>query len=214
MGLLNEKIKEQVKNIFNEIKEPVKLIVFSQETECPTCADTRKLMEELSAISPNKVKLEVYDFVRDKEKVEFYKVDKIPATIIEGKKDYGIKFYGIPGGYEFSSLIHSIRLVSVGDSGLSAIIKEQLKSLRKQVHIQVFVTLTCPYCPIAVETAHKMAIESDFIKADMINATEFPHLAIKYQIFAVPKIIINETISFEGALPEDEFIKYVLQAGQ
>ncbi|MGB9727193.1 MAG: protein disulfide oxidoreductase [Nitrososphaeria archaeon] len=211
MPILSEKVRSRVKSIFSELESPVKLVLFTQEFECETCADTRQLLEELSSLS-EKIKLEVYDFVSDKDKVEKYKIDKIPAIVVEGKKDYGIRFYGIPGGYEFNSLLHAIKIVSTENSGLSQEIKNMLKSLTKPIHIQVFVTLTCPYCPMAVETAHKIALESDLVRAEMIDATEFPHLANKYQVFAVPKVVINDKISFEGALPELSFVRHVLKA--
>ena len=86
--------------------------------------------------------------------------------------------------------------------------------MSKPVHIQVFITLTCPYCPMAVQLAHEMAMESTLIKSDMVEATEFPHLTYKYNVAAVPKIVINETTEFEGALPEQEFFKYVMEAGE
>ena len=86
--------------------------------------------------------------------------------------------------------------------------------MSKPVHIHVFITLTCPYCPMAVQLAHEMAMESTLITSDMVEATEFPHLAHKYDVAAVPKIVINETIEFEGALPESKFFKYVVVAGK
>lgn len=117
-------------------------------------------------------------------------------------------------GYEFASLIHAIKTVSSKSSALSTETKEQLKTMSKPVHIQVFITLTCPYCPIAVQLAHEMAMESTLITSDMVEATEFPHLTHKYNVAAVPKTVINETTEFEGALPESEFLKYVMEAGK
>jgi hypothetical protein len=59
--------------------------------------------------------------------------------------------------------------------------------------------------------AHKLAIENDFIRADMIESTEFPHLVNKYDVFNVPKVIINEDIRFEGSLPEPLFVEKVME---
>ena len=212
MALLNEKVRSQVKDLFKGLKEEVKLVVFTQEIECLFCEDTRRLAEEVASLS-DKVSAEVFNFVLDKDKVERYNIDKIPAIVVEGKKDYGIRFYGIPGGYEFTSFIHAIQMVSAGESDLLPETKARLKALSNPVHIQVFVTLTCPYCPGAVQTAHKMAMESDLIRADMVEVSEFPHLTNKYNVLAVPKVVINETIGFEGALPESQFLEYVLKAG-
>lgn len=211
MGLLKEKDREFVKKEFSTLKSDVTLIVFTQELECEYCKETRELVEELSALS-DKIKLEVYDFAVDKEKIKEYEIDKIPAIVVKGARDYGIRFYGIPAGYEFTTLMEDIIDVSSGESGLLNQTKEKIRTIDKPVHIQVFVTPTCPYCPAAVRTAHKMAIENPLIRADMIEVIEFPHLAHKYGVMGVPKVVINDKISFEGALPEPHFLQHVLLA--
>ncbi len=211
MPFLKDADKERVKEQFEALSGNVKLIMFTQEMECMYCKETRELMEEIASLS-DKISVEVYDFVKDKQKVEEYKVDKIPAVVVKGEKDYGVRFYGIPMGYEFMSLVEAISAVSAGESGLSEDTKEELQNLKAPVHIQVFVTLTCPYCMRAVQLAHKLAIESDLVTADMVESAEFPHLAQKYGVFAVPKIIVNEDIQLEGALPEVTFVENVMKS--
>lgn len=211
MGLLKEKDREFVKKEFSTLKSDVTLIVFTQELECEYCKETRELVEELSALS-DKIKLEVYDFAVDKGKIKEYEIDKIPTIVVKGVRDYGIRFYGIPAGYEFTTLMEDIIDVSSGESGLLNQTKEKIRTVDKPVHIQVFVTPTCPYCPASVRTAHKMAIENPLIRADMIEVIEFPHLAHKYGVMGVPKVVINDKISFEGALPEPHFLQHVLLA--
>ena len=209
MAFINESQQEKLKEHFKELERDVKLIVFTQEMECQYCRETRELMQEVKALS-DKISLEVYDFAKDKEIAEKYGIDKIPATIVEGEKDYGIRFFGIPAGYEFTTLIDDILMVSKGDSGLSDETKISLEKLKKPVHIQVFVTLTCPYCPNAVELAHKLAMESDLITADMVESAEFPTLSQKYKIMSVPKIIINKKTQIEGAISEKDLVDSLL----
>lgn len=211
MGLIKEEQQKQLKEHFKELHGNVRLVMFTQEMECQYCSETRQLMEDIAALS-EKITAEVYDFVADTDKVEKYKIDKIPATVVEGEKDYGIRFYGIPAGYEFVSLINSIVAASSGKADLSEKTIATLGKLKHNLHIQVFVTLTCPYCPGAVEMAHKLAIASDLISADMVESTEFPHLAHKYDVMAVPRVIVNEDTQFEGALPEEEFVESVMKA--
>ena len=213
MAMLEDKVKDQVKKELAGLKEEVKLIVFTQELECQYCRENRILTEEVASLS-DKIGIEVYNFAIDKEKVEEYKVDKIPAIVVMGEKDYGIRFYGLPGGYEFVSLIEAIKVVSARDSGLAPESRELVKKLTRPVHIQVFVTLTCPYCSRAVELAHKLALENDLIRSDMVEAAEFPQLVNKYNVMAVPKIVINGEIQFEGALPEPAFLEQVMKANQ
>ena len=60
--------------------------------------------------------------------------------------------------------------------------------------------------------AQHMAVASDRVRATAIEATEFPDLSRAYRVMAVPKIVINERVQFEGALPEDQFLAAVLEA--
>jgi glutaredoxin-like protein len=210
MGVLLEKERLQLKKIFDtKLEGEVKVIMFSQELECETCKDTKELVLELSELSP-KIKAEIYDFSKDREKVEEYSIDKIPAIALVGRRNYGIRFFGAPSGYEFMALIEDIGDVSKGKTNLSAQTKEKLNSIRKPVHIQVFTTPTCPYCPQDVRLAHQFAIENESIRADMVEVVEFPFLCQRYSVIGVPKVVINETTNFVGALPEERFLEYLL----
>ena len=60
--------------------------------------------------------------------------------------------------------------------------------------------------------AQHMAVASDRVRATAIEATEFPDLSRAYRVMAVPKIVINERVQFEGALPEPQFLAAVLEA--
>ena len=60
--------------------------------------------------------------------------------------------------------------------------------------------------------AQHMAIASDRVTAECIEANEFPELSQRYQVMAVPKVVINDRLQFEGAIPERDFLGAVLQA--
>ena len=210
MSLIPDDKKELLRNDFKEKMEgPVKIVMFTQEIECGSCSNTRDLVQELATLN-DKISVEVYDFVADAAKAKEYGIDKIPALAIIGKKDYGVRIYGLPYGYELQTLIEAVMNVSKGKTDLSDKTKSILTEVKAPVHIQVFVTLTCPHCPVAAAVAHKLAIESDMVKADVINASDFPDLAMKYNVIGVPKIIINEKVEFVGAFNEDLFAEHVL----
>ena len=215
MSLLNDEIRTQLSAEFANLTGPVKLVLFTQEMECQYCTETRELATEVAGLS-DKIEIEVYDFVADKEIVETYAIDKIPAmAIVKGgdePRDYGIRLYGIPSGYEFSTLIEDIAMVSTGESGLDQSTKDELAALTTPLHLQVFVTPTCPYCPPAVRLAHKMALESELVTGDMVEAIEFPHVSNKYQVMGVPRTVINETTFLEGAAPEAMLMAKVREA--
>ena len=210
MSLLPDDKKEVLRNELKEkMVDPVSIVMFTQEVECRFCSDTRQLVQEFQTLS-DKIKVEVYDFMADGDKAKQYGIEKIPALAIVGKKDYGVRIYGIPYGYELQTLVEAIVNVSKGTTDLSEKTKSILADVKAPVHIQVFVTLTCPHCPTAAAVAHKLAIESDMIKADVIEASEFPALAQKYNVIGVPKIVINEKVEFVGAFNEDLFAEHVV----
>ncbi|HHX44661.1 MAG TPA: glutaredoxin [Chloroflexi bacterium] len=212
MALLSDKDREFLQNHFEEtLIHPVKLVFFTQEIACQFCRETGQILDEVASLS-DKITVETYNFVTDKEVAERYGIDKIPATIVMGDVDYGIRFYGIPSGYEFTSLIEDIVDVSRGKTDLLPETREVLARIEEPVHIQVFVTPTCPYCPIAVRLAHKLAIANENVRADMVEAIEFPHLANRYSVYGVPRTVINEETHLEGAAPELLFVAKVQEA--
>ena len=125
MSLLNDQIRKDVKQMLADVANPVTFKVFSQQFECQYCKETRELMEEVASLS-DKLSVEVYDFERDKALADELGIDKIPGAAIVGAKDYGIRLFGIPSGYEFGTLIEDIKLVSEGDSGLSPATRAQV----------------------------------------------------------------------------------------
>ena len=60
--------------------------------------------------------------------------------------------------------------------------------------------------------AQHMAVASDRVTATAIEANEFPDLSRAYRVMGVPKIVINDRVEFEGALPEPQFLEAVLRA--
>jgi glutaredoxin-like protein len=141
MGLLREEDAAEIRHRLSAMVGPARIIHFTQELNIEYGRETRQVLEELAALS-EKLSLEVYDYVLDKEKVAEYGVDKVPATVIRNGKDYGIRYYGMPAGYEFSTVLDAILDVSKGESGLAAESKEKLAGVTQPVHLEVFVTPT------------------------------------------------------------------------
>ena len=141
MGLLNERDRRDVQKQLSALPGPVKLVNFTQELACQYCRETEQLLREVKDLS-DKIGLEIYNFQLDKEQVAKYKVDKIPATVVEGAKNYGIRFYGIPLGYEFVTLLEAIKDVSRAGTDLPADAKAVIGEIQKPVHLQVFTTPT------------------------------------------------------------------------
>ncbi len=209
--LLNTEIENQLKDIFSDLQNPVSVLLFTSEEECDYCEQTRQLVEEVTALN-EKMDLQILDIAENKDLANQYGIDKTPALALlardgDSRIDYGIRFFGIPSGHEFTSLIHDLLLVSKRDSGLNSKTRIFLAGLDKPVHLQVFVTPTCPYCPSAVVLAHRMALESPMVTADMVEAVEFPELSEQYGVSGVPHTIINQGAGeLVGANPEEALI--------
>ncbi len=217
--MLNQDVQEQVIEFFKGLEYDVEILFFSsQDTAvCQYCAETRQLLEEVTALS-DKLSLKVYDLDENKNLAALYKVDSVPTFVIAGKNgqeivDYGVRYKGIPAGHEFTSVVNSILSVSKRSSGLSQSTKDYLKTLTSPVHLQVFVTPTCPYCPRAVVVAHQMAVESEMVEAEMVEAMEFPELSSRFNVSGVPQTTINMgAVNVVGAAPEDQLIKEIKKA--
>jgi glutaredoxin-like protein len=213
MALLSEKDSQYLKKEFQALKYPVTILLFTQKAGCDYCDDTRTIAQEVAGLS-DKLSLEEYDLETDKALAEQYGIVHTPAIALvrSGEKDLGIRYFGIPAGYEFTSLVQDILMIGSGESGLSAATKQWAAELTTPVHLQVFVTPTCPYCPQAVVLAHRLAMESDLIRADMVEATEFPELADKYNVMGVPRTVINDDFHIEGAVPEARLLATLKEA--
>ncbi len=211
-NLISDEHRDHLRSEFREkLRRPVRILMFTQEIECRFCSETRRLLRELASLS-DMIKVEFYDFVANADKAKEFQIDKVPAIAILSEKDYGIRFYGFPYGYEFNTLLEDVFSVSRGSSDLMEETKIGLREVKTPVHVQVFVTLTCTHCPTAAAMAHKFAIENEHIRADVIDVAEFTPLAVKYSIVGVPKTVINDKIEFAGAIPEDLFLTEVLLA--
>ncbi len=195
--IIDEKVQAQVREVLKDIQYPVALLLFTSAAQesCEYCADTHQLLEEIAPLAPM-VKLSIYDLQENADLAEKYHVKAAPAIVVAGLEgdevvDYGVRYLGIPAGHEFTSLINDLIMVGGRDSGLSAATREFLATLDQPVYMEVFVTPTCPYCPRAVILAHKMALESPWVQAEGVEATEFPERADRYGVSGVPHTAIN-----------------------
>ncbi len=142
MPILTDRDQAAVRKELEKLAGPVKLVVFSQElTAGDLCRQNEQLVREVAELS-DKITVEVLNSAIDRERAEQYGVDQVPAIVVEGARDYGIRFYGIPSGYEFSNLIDAIIVASTGEPALTEETKAALRALAADVEIKVFATPT------------------------------------------------------------------------
>lgn len=230
MPVLPDRDRDNLKRTFRkELKKDVTLRLFTQGSslltipgrECKFCPQTQELMGELTSLSP-KIHLEIYDFHSQAEEREKYGVERIPAIVMGDGDNSRLKFYGIPSGYEFATIVENIKTLSRGVSPLTMDSRKKLRKVNQPVHIQVFVTPSCGYCPTVARLAHAVALENPLITSDVIEIEEFPSLAQMYTVRGVPKTVMGTVsqlagvvpqVQFVGVVPETEFVERVLEAG-
>ena len=181
------------------------MIFFEQAIGCDACAPTRRILEQIVAEHEN-VSLETLNLVLDKEKAAEFGVDRVPAVIIAAPGRERIRYYGAPLGNELPTFVEAVTMAATGETRLSEQSRAQLKTLSAPVHLQVFFTPNCGYCPRMISLANQAAIESPFVTSVAIDATEFPDLVRRYNVNGVPKTVINDSVELVGAAPEEEFI--------
>jgi len=211
MVLLDEKVRRDVRAALGELPTPVTLTLFTRD-DCPTCGDLVQLVREMSELDP-RILHRVLAIEAAGAEALALGIEDAPAIAVTGERDWGIRFYGTPGGFEFSSFLDAIRSVSHGASALPDELRRRLAAIGKPVRIRVFVTPTCPYCPQAVETANHIAMAASGVRAEMVEAMEFQELSDRFQVRGVPRIVINDDDAYEGAIPARQFVDAVVRAG-
>jgi alkyl hydroperoxide reductase subunit AhpF len=141
MAFLNASDEQAVRERFGAMRDPVKLIVFSQSLggAADLCRENEQLVREVGALG-DKLSVEVLNLAIDRDRAATYGVDQVPAIVVEGARDYGLRFYGVPSGYEFGNLIDAIVVASTGEPELSDDTKASLSALASDVDIKVFST--------------------------------------------------------------------------
>jgi glutaredoxin-like protein len=150
MPLISPKDQQTLRDLFEKrLQQEVTVTYFTQHdsvlsvpgNECAYCRETHELLEDLEGLS-DKLHLEVKDFVRDEAEAQQLGVERIPAIVLSGQNKGRVRFFGVPAGYEFSTLVEDLFTVSSGEPELKDSTKQALDGLQQDIHIQVFVTPT------------------------------------------------------------------------
>jgi alkyl hydroperoxide reductase subunit AhpF len=141
MPILSPSDAVRVKEMLADLPGPVRLVFFTQTLNCETCEPTKQILGELAELS-SQITVEEHNFLLEGALAADLGVDRVPAIAVMGARDFGVRFFGIPSGYEFMSLLDAIQLVSAGESGLNEASRAMLAGLESALTLQVFVTPT------------------------------------------------------------------------
>jgi glutaredoxin-like protein len=178
---------------------------------CAYCKPTREMLQELAALS-DLISLRLHIFEESLDERTKLGVDRIPGIVLRGRDGTAFKFYGMPGGTEFPAFLESIVDISRGEILLSEESVKELKRLREDVLVRVFVTPTCGYCPQMMRAAYQLSLASSRVHAEVIEVNEFPELGERYQVRAVPLTVIADKVAIPGAMHPDALVEQVVKA--
>ncbi len=210
---IDEETVKQLRAILSSLSKPVTLHLFTTEAHCLYCNEAAEIIEKLASLS-SLIRVVKCSCDVDSEEAKRFGVDKHPAIVIHGERPYNIRYFGVPSGYEFGVLVEAIVAASRGEASLPPHVVDVVRGVKGRVHVQVFVTPTCPYCPSMALAAYMFAVVNENVVADVVEAMEFPDLAYKYKVLSVPKTIINEGVEIEGAVPVELFAEKVAEASR
>jgi alkyl hydroperoxide reductase subunit F len=198
---LERRVLEWTKFQLTKIGSPVKMRVFAVPDHCVFCNTVEELVGKLSEMS-DKVSVVRSGFDPDEPAARDYGIERHPALIIDGKRDFGMRFSGIPMGFQFGVLVEDLVMASIGVTDLSEEAKIKLRDVKSPVDIQVFTLPDCPGSPRMARAAHKFCIENINITAEIVDVLEFKELAAERHVLETPKTVINGEVEIQGVVSE------------
>jgi len=215
MGVLRKEDLEYIRKKFEkELIDDVPIIYFISDN-CQLCDTVQQLLEDIQSVSSNKLKIEVRRLGDVHEKI--LGVGRGPIIILG--KHAEIRYTGAPIGEEAWAFLEGIVLTSNKRHRLERY-EDDLRSLDKKVKIETIVTPSCPWCPHAAFIAHRVAVASrGKVISDVVEAYEFPEIADKYNVNAVPTVILSVNGNYNGNVftigvpKEDMLIRTILRLG-
>jgi glutaredoxin-like protein len=203
-----------------QLEGPVKIDLFTQRPtsvfvpgreECPFCPHAEQLLEEIAHLS-DKITLRVYERGSDRALEERYGIDKVPAFVVRGVINRPLVFFGLPAAELFPLLIESILMASLPAPTLPPTVRRRLKRLKRTVRVQVFALPNAPHCGEQASLALALALGDQHIRAEIVEISEFPALANRYEIRAVPMTIIDDKVALPGVTPVDDLVTEIVRA--
>lgn len=200
---------KNVASKFGGLRNNVKLVFFTQETDCAHCNLARRVFERIASID-GKVEFETHNFATHDQRIGDYGVFAVPALAVIGAEDYGIRYYGYPRGIEIDAFLDDVVYISRGENVLPVAVIEKLRRLKDKTNLKVFFSPEYHYSLSVARLGMRLAVASEQISTDIIDATAFLDVAEKYGIRGIPMTVVNNRERFQGAPNEEDYVDQIL----
>jgi alkyl hydroperoxide reductase subunit AhpF len=141
MDVVGRREAELIRSALRDLPNPVRIVSYTCDLESWYSRAERLLLETI-ARSSDRVELEILAERWDSRREAEVGIGRTPAIVLRGDRDYGIRFYGLPDGYELETFLATIRAISERASGLSPRSRARLSELTAPVHLEVFASPT------------------------------------------------------------------------
>jgi glutaredoxin-like protein len=207
--------EQMVKREFEKLIGEVTLSLFTPAQKDAKYSSVVEFINKIAHLNP-KIKLKIVPKGSKPELFSRYNISEVPALVIE---DSGIQYTGIPAGPEAMVFIQTIVMKSTANSGIGDVISKIIASLTKKLQLRTIVTSQCTICPLAVRIGNMFSLESALkghhkIHHEIIDASEHCDYVSKFDVSAVPIILINDQIAFTGIPDVDRYVEKILKEGK
>ncbi len=126
--------------------------------------------------------------------------------------DYGVRIIGWPKGFQLTSLITAIQVVSFQAQTLEPLTRIQLAKLPADVIIEVLSTADNEGGALVAKIAFGLAVANEKVKSYLIMADEFPEAMIRHSAYTLPHTVVNGRVHIEGVIDEPMMMQQIAQA--
>jgi len=205
-----------------DLTGPVKIDLFTMRPlpvyvpgrqECPTCPDMEQVLTEISRLS-DRIDLRVFELGRHRDLEERYGVTVAPTAVVRGPVNRPVLFVGLPSGRLFPALIETIVDVSREPPAPPPSIRRRLKRVKGLVRVRLFALPDAPYCAEMARVVEVIALASPHLRAEIIEAGEFPTLTERYGVRAVPATVVDERPPLLGMVSPDDLVEEIVHAAE
>jgi len=202
--LSEEEAKKQLGKFFSDMPHPILLVLFCEPGKNePFAEGARQVIRAIRELT-DKVTLREYSLAHELAKE--WGISRSP-TLVLAPDTFKIRWLGAPLGHEVQTFMEALRIIGYQEPGLSKEAMKVLAKLDSPRAVKIFVSPTCPYCPLVAANGIRAAVaRPDLVSLEIIDILANPDLADQYAAQSVPQAFANEKQIGLGAQPEELFV--------
>lgn len=209
--MIKENREQLIREALASIKKPVRVLLFTIDSNCDSCPDAVDTARVIKTASP-KIAMEVYDLVMDRDKTEEYKIKRVPSFVVLVPGGMAVSFSGTLEGVSLLLFLDVVVAASNGQPWFPEKFRNALAQVRTGVSIKVIIENDCSLCKPVAETAVGLGVMSPLIHTEIIVADDFPDLLARQKIKVLPYTLFGASLHLEGHVTESEFLEMIFRA--